>query len=169
MRFLRQPSRLLSLYQSFREVVEGGDVLQDLVQRVRGAEHLHVGIHGVLQFLADRSDLLGALGGADVVQQVQRVVLRISRKFDIVSGLGVLGRIDARAAAEDEDVHQRVGAQAVGAVDRNAGDLAGGVQARDDRAVVREDLALDVRRDAAHGVVRGGGTGTGSVYGSTPR
>ncbi len=37
----------------------------------------------------------------------------------------------------------------------HAGDLAGRVQARHDRAVVREHLALDVGRDAAHGVVRG--------------
>lgn len=37
----------------------------------------------------------------------------------------------------------------------DAGDLAGGVQARDDGGVVDQDLTLDVRRDAAHGVVRG--------------
>ena len=41
-------------------------------------------------------------------------------------------------------------------MDGDAGDLAGRVQARDDRGVVRQDLTLDVRRDAAHRVVRGG-------------
>ncbi len=40
-------------------------------------------------------------------------------------------------------------------MDGHTGDLAGRVQARDHRGVVREDLTLDVRRDAAHGVVRG--------------
>ncbi len=39
---------------------------------------------------------------------------------------------------------------------RHAGDLAGGVQTRHDGGVVRQDLTLDVGRDAAHGVVRGG-------------
>ena len=61
--------------------------------------------------------------------------------------LRVLGGVLAGAAAEDQRVEQRVRAQAVAAVDRHAGDLAGGVQARDLRQ------AVDVGLDAAHRVV----------------
>ena len=56
----------------------------------------------------------------------------------------------AGAAAEDERVEQRVRAQAVAAVDRDAGALAGGVQARDRRR------AVGVGLDAAHDVVLAG-------------
>ena len=44
---------------------------------------------------------------------------------------GALGGVLAGAAAEDQRVEQRVGAEAVAAVDGHAGDLAGGVEARD--------------------------------------
>ena len=53
----------------------------------------------------------------------------------------------ARAPAEDQRVKQAVGAEAVAAVDRDARDLAGGVQPRDRR------LAVDVGLDPAHEVV----------------
>ena len=67
----------------------------------------------------------------------------------------VLGGGDAGAPSEHVDVEQRVGAEAVGAVHGHAGDLAGGVQARDDVVVVAQHLGLDVGRHAAHRVVRG--------------
>src|SRR5699024_9445623 len=54
---------------------------------------------------------------------------------------------------EHVDVQQRVGAQAVRAVDGHAGRLAGRVETGDDVRVVRQDLGLDVRGDAAHAVV----------------
>ena len=62
----------------------------------------------------------------------------------------LLGGVLARAPAEDQRVQQRVGAEAVAAVDRDAGHLAGGVQARDRR------LAVDVGLDPAHDVVLAG-------------
>ena len=64
--------------------------------------------------------------------------------------LGALGGVGAGAAPEDQGVEQRVGAEPVAAVDRDAGDLAGGVEARDLGA------ALDVGLDAAHRVVVAG-------------
>jgi hypothetical protein len=63
---------------------------------------------------------------------------------------GARGGVFARAAAEDQRVEQRVGAEAVAAVHRHAGDLAGRVQALDRRAPV------DVGLDAAHDVVLAG-------------
>ena len=64
-----------------------------------------------------------------------------------LSALGALGGVDPGAPAEDQGVEQRVGAEPVAAVDRDAGDLAGGVEARDVRA------PLGVRLHAAHRVV----------------
>ena len=63
---------------------------------------------------------------------------------------GARGGVLARAAAEDQRVEQRVGAEAVAAVDGDAGDLAGRVEARDRR------LAPHVGLDAAHDVVAAG-------------
>ena len=60
---------------------------------------------------------------------------------------GARGGVLARAPAEDQRVEQRVGAEAVAAVDRDAGHLAGGVEAGDRRR------AVDVGLDAAHDVV----------------
>ena len=57
------------------------------------------------------------------------------------------GGVLAGAAAEDQRVQQRVRAEAVAAVDRDAGDLAGRVEAGDRR------LAVHVGLDAAHDVV----------------
>ena len=68
-----------------------------------------------------------------------------------------LGHCLPAAAAEHHDVEQRVGAEPVGAVHRDAGALAGGVEAREHRVVgVDDDLAVDVGGDAAHRVVRRG-------------
>ena len=64
--------------------------------------------------------------------------------------LGAVGRVLAGAAAEDQRVEQRVGAEPVAAVDGDAGALAGGVEARD------LGRAVDVGLDAAHRVVVAG-------------
>ena len=61
--------------------------------------------------------------------------------------------------AEHQQVQQRVGAQAVGAMHRHRRAFAHGVQALDDvvlAAVPDHDLAVDVGPDAAHLVVDGG-------------
>ena len=59
--------------------------------------------------------------------------------------------------AEDDQVEQGVGAQAVGAVDRDAGHLPGRIQAGHDGVLlVDHHLAEFVGGDAAHGVVGGG-------------
>ena len=64
--------------------------------------------------------------------------------------LGAGGGVGAGAAAEDQRVEQRVGAEPVAAVDRDAGGLAGRVEAGDVGA------AVDVGLDAAHRVVVAG-------------
>jgi len=65
-----------------------------------------------------------------------------------------------RGPAKDDEVGERVGAEPIGAVDRNAGGLADGHEARHDVVRVAVDLGqyltVIVRRDAAHIVVDGG-------------
>ena len=63
---------------------------------------------------------------------------------------GVLAGVPPGAAAEHDRLHQRVAAEPVGAVHRDARALAGGVQAGQDR------LAVDVGVDSAHVVVGAG-------------
>src|SRR4029078_1669844 len=95
--------------------------------------------------LGDAADLLGAL---DDLADPGLLVLdagpgRGGRRLVARHRRGVA----AGAAAEDQRVEQRVRAQAVAAVDRDAGDLAGRVEALDRRR------AVDVGLDAAHDVV----------------
>ena len=62
-------------------------------------------------------------------------------------------------AAEHDQVDEAVGAQAVGAVDRDAGRLADREQAGHDRVGIavlqRHDLAMIIGRDAAHIIMDG--------------
>src|SRR5699024_6274748 len=83
-------------------------------------------------------------------------VLRGVGQLHEVGILGVLGGPDAGALAEDVDVQQRVGAQTVGAVHGDAGDLSGCVEPGDHRLVVLQDLCIDGGGDPAHCVVAGG-------------
>lgn len=75
------------------------------------------------------------------------------------SGLHGGARVLCTGAPEDHDVQERVGAQAVGAVDGRAGGLACGHEAWDDFVRVGggggKDLAIVVGGDASHVVVDG--------------
>jgi hypothetical protein len=72
------------------------------------------------------------------------------RRRPQVDALGALGGVPARVLAEDQRVEERVGAEPVAAVDRHAGDFAGGVEAGDRGA------AHPVRLHPAHRVVVAG-------------
>jgi hypothetical protein len=100
-------------------------------------------------------DVLARRGVDEVLEHLLDHRLGTDRQLDEVGRVGVVGGPDAAALAEDVDVEQRVGAEPVGAVHRDAGDLAGGVQAGYDVGVVAQHLRLDVGGDAAHRVVRG--------------
>ena len=72
----------------------------------------------------------------------------------MVDPLRLLGHRDAAPPAEHVDVEQRVRAQAVGTVHRDARALAGRVQAGHRRVgLVGDHLSVDGRRDAPHRVV----------------
>ena len=72
------------------------------------------------------------------------------------------GHVDAGDPAEGGRVLEGVAAQAVGAVQRQAGGFAGRIQALDHRALgVPDHLGADVGRDAAHGIMGRGLDGDG--------
>src|SRR5439155_26851628 len=61
-----------------------------------------------------------------------------------------------RRSSDLDDIDQAVGAQPVGAMNADAGALAGGEKARHTRVlVVEDDLGVVVRRDTTHGIVGG--------------
>ena len=101
-----------------------------------------------------------ALGMTQSVKPLQRQVGAVlGQRLVRGARLDDLGGPDRGGAAEHHQVDQRVGAQAVGAVDRDAGRLTDRHQPRHDLVGVavggRDDLAAIVRRDAAHVVVDG--------------
>ena len=114
-------------------------------------------------------------GGADVVGDVLRVlafagvvqacdagqgeVSRVGRQALVRGGFVEFDDVVTRSAAEHQQVEQRVGAQAVGAVHAHARAFAHGVQAVDHFALVsrvlRDHLAVDVGGNATHLVMNG--------------
>ncbi len=91
-------------------------------------------------------------GAGDDLLEFLGVALELGVRVDLrrrhPGGPG--GGVFARSAAEDQRVEQRVGTQSVASMDRDAGDLAGRVEAVDGRPPV------NVRLDAAHDVVLSG-------------
>ncbi len=93
---------------------------------------------------------------ADPVEHRHRVGLRALRERRLVHAERVLRHRMPAAPAEHHDVEQGVRPETVGAVHRHARALAGGEHPGHRRLLrPHDDLALDVRRDAAHRVVRG--------------
>jgi hypothetical protein len=83
-----------------------------------------------------------------------------ARRVGGMASRGHVGLLDIVAdvlpgpPAEHHQVEQAVGSQAVGAVNRYAGAFAGGVEAVDDGArAVQDHAPVDIRGDAAHGVM----------------
>ncbi len=110
--------------------------------------------HHLLHRLAQLRGALALGPGEEGVDLGPRHGFRLARQRRQLVGVDVVEHVAAGAAAEDDEVDQRVSAESVGAVDADAGGLTGGVEAGDDRAaLVADDPALDVGREAAHRVV----------------
>mmetsp|Transcript_86006 Transcript_86006/g.240669 ORF Transcript_86006/g.240669 Transcript_86006/m.240669 type:complete len:303 (-) Transcript_86006:986-1894(-) len=133
------------------------DVLA-LRQVVRVAVHRRVLLHRHLQLPAEVGRGDGALAVADLVHARDRGLARVGRqRHRRAVRLHELRGGVSRLAAEDHEVEERVGAQAVGAVHGGAARLAGGEEAGyDGVALALQHLGLPVRGDAAHVVVHGG-------------
>ncbi len=86
--------------------------------------------------------------------------MRVFRQFWLRHfRLDGFGATEAGGAAEDDEIDQRIRAQAIGAVHRNAGGFTDRHQARHDMIRIAvflgQNLAVIVRRDAAHVVMHG--------------
>ncbi len=148
-------------------VVVDGDALVALLQVEQDPVHLAQALlvahhrclveHLLLQGGADLSGLLDRAGrlAQQPLDLVAREGVGIGRQRRPVGGLDELGGVAARAAPEDDEVDERVGAEPVGAVDRDAGALAGRVEAGQDALGVDEDTPVDIGWQAAHRVVGG--------------
>ena len=137
-----------------------GDLAQPLVEHCGRAEDRAVILHRALHREADRTGLEPAAGAAHAVEPGDRGVGRIARQRGVRGpGLDDLGGALGRGAAEHYEVEERVGAEAGGAVHRDAGRLADRHQPGHDALGVAwrrvQYLAMNIGRDAAHVVMRG--------------
>ncbi len=129
-----------------------------LFQHLARAEHGAVVLHRLLHLQAQRGRPRAALGVTQLVEPRQGILVGIlGQRRQGAAALDRLPATQPSRTAEHHEVGERVRAEAVGAVHRNAGRLADREQARNDRVRVavlqRVDLAVIVRRDAAHVVV----------------
>ncbi len=119
-----------------------------------GPEDAAVLHHRRRQLAADVGRVLALVPVAQGLELAGDPFVRAGRRLGHRGAAHVVGHGPAGAVAEDEQVDQRVGAQAVGAVDAHARALAGRVEARHDGVGgVDHDAAVDVRGHPAHGVV----------------
>ena len=115
-------------------------------------------LHDVLHLEADLGGRSAALGVAQLVEPLDAVLAGI-RAERLVPGarLHRPGTVLGRGAAEHDEIEQRVRTEPVRAVHGNAGRLADRHEPRHDRlgiAVLQcHDLAVKIRRDAAHVVM----------------
>ena len=129
-------------------------------ERAVGAEHGAIRLHGALHLEADLGGRAAALGVAELVEPGEREsAASFGSSPWIAAGLDDFGEPQARGAAEHDEVDQAVGAEAVGAVDGDAGRLADREQAGHHGVGIavlqRDDLAMIIRRDAAHIIMDG--------------
>ncbi|EJK57810.1 hypothetical protein THAOC_22107, partial [Thalassiosira oceanica] len=154
------------------------DLLDNLVD-LRGAlgegrlgpVHGRLVLHYVLHLRPDLGRGYRPVGVAELVELGDAVHPDVRGGVgDLVAGTRDVGYAVGARPAEDDDVEQRVGAEAVRAVDGRGGRLAGGEEAGDDLvrlelAVLAEvgadDLPVVIRRYATHVVVDRGKDGDG--------
>ena len=147
---------------------EGGvdvfDLADALVEAFLRAEDGHVRLHHFLHGAADVVCGLGPRGGADAVEHGDGIGAGVGAD-GLVRHVGgeVVADGVGDGAAEDDEVEEGVGAEAVGAVDGDAGGFAAGEEAGDHfvgaGGVLGDDFARVFGGDAAHVVVDGGEDG----------
>ncbi len=134
-------------------LAQAADRLERERQALLVAEDGGVFVHQFAELALDLRDAPALAGAGDDRVDARGVLAELgspSPELGIDIDGRAVGGVFAGAAAEDQRVEQRVGAEAVAAVDRDAGDLARGVEALDRRA------AVDVGLHAAHDVVLAG-------------
>lgn len=137
-----------------------------LVQALLGSEHADFRLHGLLHGQSDLSGALGAIRGADLVEDLDVVGSSVGGKgLQLVTGVEVVSDGVRHGTAEDDEIQQRVGTQTVGSVNGHTGSLTAGEQTGDDLVVALlvngENLTGVSGRDTTHVVVDGGQDGDG--------
>src|SRR5258706_13292246 len=142
---------------AFRALGDVEYLADSFSKAIRETKHSAMQLHGAAQFGADFE--YASAGGRTVEarQSRQRTVGGIPRQFFecFVAG-DILDHLLARRFAEHEQIEQRIGAETVGAVHRNARAFAGGVKTAHDFLVgtVRDvDLAVIIGGNASHLIV----------------
>ena len=134
------------------------DLGHALGQQLLIAEHAAVRLHGRAQRVGDVRHLFAGGGGVQAGEARAREIASVLRQRLVRLAREILlDDVVARSPAEHDDVEQRIGAEAVAAVDRDTGALADRVKAVHDRvriAVPRGHyLAVHVARNATHHVM----------------
>ena len=130
-----------------------------LVEALLGAEHRAVVLHGPLHGVAELRGAGAARGMAQAVEAGDRGLAGMRHLAMRLARCQHLAGADGGGAAEHDEIEQRIGAEPVGAVDRDAGRLAHRHQTGHDMVGIavlhRHHFAVNVGRDAAHVVVAG--------------
>ncbi len=135
-------------------LAELADPVDRGLDHLRRPEHADVVHHEGREVRLDRGRALALATASERLDLGADGVRRIGRDVGHARPAAVGGHLAPGASSEDEQVDERVGAQAVGAVDRDAGGLAGREEALDDRVLlVADDPSPEVCRDPAHRVV----------------
>lgn len=137
-----------------------------LVQALLGTENADVSLHSLLHAETDLGSALGAVRGADLVENLNVVSTGVGGNgLQLVAGVEVVADGVGNSAAKHNEIQERVGTETVSTVDRHASGLTTGEQARDDLVVARlvngDDLTSVASRDTTHVVVDGGQDGNG--------
>lgn len=137
-----------------------------LVQALLGSEHADLSLHGLLHSKTDLGGALGAVGGSDLVEDLDVLGTSISSSgLQGIAGVELVTDGVGNGTAKDDKIQQGVGTQTVSTVDRHASSLTASVQARDNLVLALlidgEDLTGVSGRDTTHVVVDGGKNGNG--------
>ena len=118
---------------ALERIAQRDQLVQSLLQGVAAPEHAEARLHHLLHQRADLAGLVAALAVADAVEARQRALLRVAVCLAHArSRLDDLGRAQRRRPSENDQVEEAVGAEAVGAMDRDARRLADRHQTRHD-------------------------------------
>src|SRR5262245_59695511 len=133
-------------------LAQRGELAAGRLHALRIAVNADAGLHDLVHLVADRRDTISALA-SDEAEEPRFDRLRLPARGIALARwyrFGVVGCTLAGNISEHHELRERVGAEAIGAVDAHARALACRVQALERR------LGLAVAEDAAHRVVHRG-------------
>lgn len=142
------------------------DLADTLIKGLLSTEDGDIGLHDLLHLEADIGGRLGAVGGADLVDDGDRLGTGVGGdRVRLLAGREVVADGVGNGTAEDDEIEEGVGTQAVSTVDGHAGGLTAGEETGDNLVLAvlvdSEDLTSVLGGDTTHVVVDGGQNGDG--------